>query len=93
MEVYIDIVPAIHCGWKAVGPYTFHATQPRSFANIVGRFTCLILGTCFLVRVQEIPLPTRAVIGVVAVNTHVLTVVSHVTGVPTWNKSGLSEAT
>lgn len=39
--------------------------------------------TCFLVRIQDITVPALAVIGGIAVDTYVLAVVSHGTGVHT----------
>lgn len=48
-------------------------------------------GTCFLVRVQDITIPALAVIGGIAVDAYVFAVMSHGTGVHTWNKPGLRE--
>lgn len=48
-------------------------------------------GTCFLVRIQDITVPALAVIRGIAVDTYVLAVMSHGTGVHTWNKPGLRD--
>lgn len=48
-------------------------------------------GTCFLVRIQDITNPALAVIGGIAVDTNVFAVMSHGTGVQTWNKPGLRD--
>lgn len=48
-------------------------------------------GTCFLVCIQDITIPALAVIRGIAVDTCVFAVMSHGTGLRTWNKPGLRD--
>lgn len=69
--------------------YKYKFRSSRAASVLQQESVLTFQGTRFLVCTQVITIPALAVIGGIAVDTYVFAVMSHGTGVHTWNKTGL----